>query len=349
MRAATGFDGYVFLGDYVGYGADPAFVVDTVKDFVARGAVALLGNHDSAVDRHGRKHEFGRCARRSRGRAPSSATRRSNFSASARSRIRKAAGSTSTPARPSRAHGTTSSDADPALRSFAATPARITLVRAYPRAAAVPAFGKRPACGVRAGRGCTRSPAAKTASLAVIGAVGQPRDRQSAGLLRDLRRRRRHAHLFARALRYRYRGEENPRRRPARDARRAACVRAMSAIALLAGGECLVERCGISGDAHGPHDIEPAPVSRKAPRPSDWRRSRRAGSSRSRPRAMPAAPGAPLPPRGEFVIRGATVLTMDPAVPDLAGGRRARARRRHRRGRPEDRSAGGSESSTAPA
>src|SRR5436190_1718992 len=33
-----------------------------------------------------------------------------------------------------------------------------------------------------------------------------------------------------------------------------------------------------------------------------------------------AAPGAPLPPRGEFVIRGATVLTMDPAVPDLLGG-----------------------------
>jgi len=33
-----------------------------------------------------------------------------------------------------------------------------------------------------------------------------------------------------------------------------------------------------------------------------------------------AAPGAPLPPRGEFVIRGATVLTMDPAVSDLAAG-----------------------------
>src|SRR5436190_1879468 len=33
-----------------------------------------------------------------------------------------------------------------------------------------------------------------------------------------------------------------------------------------------------------------------------------------------AAPGPPLPPRGEFVIRGATVLTMDPAVPDLLGG-----------------------------
>ena len=25
---------YVFLGDYVGYGADPGFVVDTVEDFV---------------------------------------------------------------------------------------------------------------------------------------------------------------------------------------------------------------------------------------------------------------------------------------------------------------------------
>lgn len=32
------------------------------------------------------------------------------------------------------------------------------------------------------------------------------------------------------------------------------------------------------------------------------------------------SPAAPLPPRGEFVIRGATVLTMDPALGDLASG-----------------------------
>jgi cytosine/adenosine deaminase-related metal-dependent hydrolase len=32
------------------------------------------------------------------------------------------------------------------------------------------------------------------------------------------------------------------------------------------------------------------------------------------------APGAPLPARAELLIRGATVLTMDPAVPDLAAG-----------------------------
>ena len=42
-------DRYVFLGDLVGYGADPGFVVDTVKNFAARGAIALLGNHDSAA------------------------------------------------------------------------------------------------------------------------------------------------------------------------------------------------------------------------------------------------------------------------------------------------------------
>jgi cytosine/adenosine deaminase-related metal-dependent hydrolase len=33
-----------------------------------------------------------------------------------------------------------------------------------------------------------------------------------------------------------------------------------------------------------------------------------------------AGPRAPLPPRGEFVIRGATVLTMDPALGDFATG-----------------------------
>jgi 5-methylthioadenosine/S-adenosylhomocysteine deaminase len=33
-----------------------------------------------------------------------------------------------------------------------------------------------------------------------------------------------------------------------------------------------------------------------------------------------AAAGAPLPPRGEFVIRGATVLTMDPNIGDFATG-----------------------------
>jgi diadenosine tetraphosphatase ApaH/serine/threonine PP2A family protein phosphatase len=45
----NGVERYVFLGDYVGYGADPGWVVDTVSARVERGAVAILGNHDAAV------------------------------------------------------------------------------------------------------------------------------------------------------------------------------------------------------------------------------------------------------------------------------------------------------------
>lgn len=47
--ARAGADRYVFLGDIVGYGADPAYVVDRVRRLVEDGAVALLGNHDEAV------------------------------------------------------------------------------------------------------------------------------------------------------------------------------------------------------------------------------------------------------------------------------------------------------------
>lgn len=46
---AAGISRFIFLGDYVGYGADPSFAVDTVMREVERGAVALLGNHDAAI------------------------------------------------------------------------------------------------------------------------------------------------------------------------------------------------------------------------------------------------------------------------------------------------------------
>jgi diadenosine tetraphosphatase ApaH/serine/threonine PP2A family protein phosphatase len=39
----------VFLGDLVGYGADPGWVTDRVMEYVARGAIAVLGNHDAAA------------------------------------------------------------------------------------------------------------------------------------------------------------------------------------------------------------------------------------------------------------------------------------------------------------
>jgi diadenosine tetraphosphatase ApaH/serine/threonine PP2A family protein phosphatase len=40
---------YVFLGDLVGYGADPGWVTDRAMEYVARGAIAILGNHDAAA------------------------------------------------------------------------------------------------------------------------------------------------------------------------------------------------------------------------------------------------------------------------------------------------------------
>lgn len=40
---------YAFLGDLVGYGADPGWVLDTVAGYVERGAIAVMGNHDHAV------------------------------------------------------------------------------------------------------------------------------------------------------------------------------------------------------------------------------------------------------------------------------------------------------------
>jgi predicted phosphodiesterase len=43
-------DRLVFLGDYVGYGADPVWVLETIMRLVDEGAVALLGNHDAAID-----------------------------------------------------------------------------------------------------------------------------------------------------------------------------------------------------------------------------------------------------------------------------------------------------------
>lgn len=45
----VGCERHVFLGDLVGYGADPQWVVACVQSFVARGAIAVKGNHDVGV------------------------------------------------------------------------------------------------------------------------------------------------------------------------------------------------------------------------------------------------------------------------------------------------------------
>lgn len=51
----AGAERLVVLGDIVGYGADPEWVTETVMGLVSRrGAVALLGNHDEATVGRGR-------------------------------------------------------------------------------------------------------------------------------------------------------------------------------------------------------------------------------------------------------------------------------------------------------
>jgi len=40
---------FAFLGDLVGYGADPAWVVETVMSYAANGAFVVMGNHDEAA------------------------------------------------------------------------------------------------------------------------------------------------------------------------------------------------------------------------------------------------------------------------------------------------------------
>ena len=46
---AQGAEQWAFVGDFVGYGADPAWVVEMAREKVAKGAIAVLGNHDYAV------------------------------------------------------------------------------------------------------------------------------------------------------------------------------------------------------------------------------------------------------------------------------------------------------------
>jgi diadenosine tetraphosphatase ApaH/serine/threonine PP2A family protein phosphatase len=42
-------DRLILLGDFVGYGGDPEWTVDTVMSLVGEGAIAVRGNHDHAI------------------------------------------------------------------------------------------------------------------------------------------------------------------------------------------------------------------------------------------------------------------------------------------------------------
>ena len=46
---ARGAEKLILLGDYVGYGADPEWTIDEVTGLVEGGAIAVRGNHDTAI------------------------------------------------------------------------------------------------------------------------------------------------------------------------------------------------------------------------------------------------------------------------------------------------------------
>lgn len=50
VARAKDVERFILLGDFVGYGADPEWVVDTAMELVDGGAVAVRGNHDQAVN-----------------------------------------------------------------------------------------------------------------------------------------------------------------------------------------------------------------------------------------------------------------------------------------------------------
>jgi diadenosine tetraphosphatase ApaH/serine/threonine PP2A family protein phosphatase len=47
---ARGAERLILLGDFVGYGGDPEWTVDTVIGLVEQGAIAIRGNHDDAIE-----------------------------------------------------------------------------------------------------------------------------------------------------------------------------------------------------------------------------------------------------------------------------------------------------------
>jgi diadenosine tetraphosphatase ApaH/serine/threonine PP2A family protein phosphatase len=59
----AGAEQFVLLGDLVGYGADPGYVVDTALDMQAQGAIVIKGNHDeAAVGEMGHMNSYARTA-----------------------------------------------------------------------------------------------------------------------------------------------------------------------------------------------------------------------------------------------------------------------------------------------
>ena len=210
---------YVFLGDLVGYGADPGWVTDRAMEYVARGAIAILGNHDAAAA--GKPMAMNQTAMEAitwtRGMLDAA---QRNFLENLPMAVEEADRLYvhASADEPSRWHYIV--DAGRARKSFEATPARQTFcghvhspaLYLLSQAGKLFGFGPPPASLFRCWEPALPCRARRRRATA------RP---QSGGLLRLARRDAEHAHLHPRALRRRVRGAENPRCRPAGRARRA--------------------------------------------------------------------------------------------------------------------------------
>jgi diadenosine tetraphosphatase ApaH/serine/threonine PP2A family protein phosphatase len=170
---------HVFLGDLVGYGADPGWVVDRAMEYVARGAIAILGNHDAAAA--GRQVAMNETA------AAAIAWTRGKLDAAQRDFLEKLPLSVEDGDRlyvhasadePARWHYVL--DAQRARKSLEATPAQLTFCghvhspALYLLSQTGKLFGFMPTAGVAIPLMGNRR------FLAVLGAVGQPRDHNPA-------------------------------------------------------------------------------------------------------------------------------------------------------------------------
>ncbi len=176
---ARGAQRFICLGDYVGYGADPEWTVETVMGLVNSGAMAVRGNHDNAISTSSEtmNAEAQAAIEWTRGRLSAAQQRflaelPMTLREDDRLYVHSEAGS------PERWRYVQST-AD-AARSIAATDAHITfcghihLPSLYSMSAAAKMTGFIPASG---------APVPLVAGrrwLAVIGSVGQPRDRNPA-------------------------------------------------------------------------------------------------------------------------------------------------------------------------
>lgn len=172
---ARGAGRYVFLGDLVGYGADPGYAVDLAAQAQAEGAIVIKGNHDAAIgDKKDNMNDYARQARDwTRGQL-SKAQKDFLAHLPMTAELGETLFVHSEAAHPARWDYVT--HAIEAERSLRATNKRVTICGHVHRPQIYHQAGRNPPVGRIPATGETVALAQALKWLAVLGSVGQPRD-----------------------------------------------------------------------------------------------------------------------------------------------------------------------------